>query len=419
VRAPDPSLPPAIVIDPESIAGLQSARILARHGVPVIGLGNPSLPYCRTKACQRVIPADTASAQFIEVLEDLGPKLDQPAVILAAHDRAVVHLSEHRDRIAPWFRLALPPHDVVETLLDKVRFYAFAEENDLPIPATRFLRERADAEAAAQALGFPAILKPPVRNVTWRRHTSAKVYKVESPEAFLERYDEVAGWTDELVVQEWIEGGEEDLFSCNAYFDRDSNPVATFVARKIRQWPPYIGVSCLGEEVRNDDVLRETIRLFQSVGFHGLAYLEMKRDVRTGRHYIVEPNVGRATGRSAIAEAGGVDLHYAMYADLAGVPMPVDLEQHYTGVKWIYLRRDFQAALRQWLLGEITLREWRDSWRAPRAWADFAWDDPGPFFYDLLQAARGIFGAQGRAFFRRFATPSQKVRRVPRAAQPR
>ena len=39
-----------------------------------------------------------------------------------------------------------------------------------------------------------------------------------------------------------------------------------------------------------------------------LGYVEAKRDVRTGRHYLIEPNIGRPTGRSAIAEAGGVEL---------------------------------------------------------------------------------------------------------------
>lgn len=398
-------LPQAFVIDAGSIAGLQSARTLARHGVPVIGIGRPNHPYCRTRACQKVIHSPIAGGQFIELLETMGPKLDQPAIILPTQDLVVLHLSRHRERIAPWFRLALPSHELVETLLDKVRFYRFALERGFPIPPTRFVNSREDLLAAMDALRFPAVLKPAIRTERWRQLSAEKVYKVESRQALLDRYEQVRDWSDELIVQEWIEGGEENLYSCNAYFDAASRPVVTFVARKLRQWPPYSGSSCLGEECRNDEVLRETIRLFQSVGFHGLAYLEMKRDARTGRHYILEPNIGRATGRSGIAEGGGVELHYAMYADLAGLPLPAQLEQRYTGVKWICLRRDFQAALRKWLRGEIRLRDWRASWRAPRVWADFSWSDPAPFIYDVLAVVAALFRARGRTFLRRFATP--------------
>ena len=65
----------------------------------------------------------------------------------------------------------------------------------------------------------------------------------------------------------------------------------------------------------------------------------------TGRLVIIEPNVGRPTGRSAIAEAGGVELVLTAYCDVAGLPLPGAREQRYVGAKWIDLRRDLQAAL--------------------------------------------------------------------------
>jgi predicted ATP-grasp superfamily ATP-dependent carboligase len=385
--------------------------------VPVIGMGDPQHPYCCSRAFKQVLEGDIGSGEFIEVLEHLGPKLDQPAIILATQDLVVLNLSLHRERLAAWYRMALPTHEVVQTLLDKMRFYRFAQAHDFPIPPTHFLYCREDAIRAAEALRFPVILKPSVRTQTWRDN-SEKAYKILTPEAFLKRYDKVCGWTDMLIAQQWVEGGEEQLYSCNAYFDENAKPIATFVARKLRQWPPYTGSSCLGEECRNDVVLKETLRLFQSVGFHGLAYLEMKRDAHSGVHYIVEPNICRATGRSAIAEGGGVELHYAMYADLAGLPLPQELEQRYTGVKWIHLRRDFQAALRQWLRREISFRDWRESWRGPRVWADFSWRDPGPFLYELLKHVGHLFGARGRTFRRRFAIPiaSHDRQRPPRSA---
>ena len=159
-----------------------------------------------------------------------------------------------------------------------------------------------------------------------------------------------------LMVQEWIEGSDANLYSCNCYFNADAVPVVTFIARKLRQWPPETGTSCLGEECRNDVVLEASIRLFRSVGYRGLGYVEMKRDERTGKHYIIEPNIGRPTGRSAIAEAGGVELLYATYCDTLGWPMPANTQQQYGNMKWIYLRRDLQSAFCYWRRGDLTLR---------------------------------------------------------------
>jgi predicted ATP-grasp superfamily ATP-dependent carboligase len=195
-----------------------------------------------------------------------------------------------------------------------------------------------------------------------------------------------------LVAQEWIRGSEGDHFTCNAYFDRNARPVVTFVTRKIRQWPPQTGQGCLAVEWRNDAVRDATVRLFSGVGFWGLAYLELKRDGETGEHLIVEPNIGRPTGRSATAEAGGVELLYAMYCDILGLPLPGDLTQRYVGAKWIYFGRDVRSALHYWRRGELSARGWIESLRGPKVDAVFSWRDPLPFCFDVgrvFSLARG------------------------------
>ena len=206
------------------------------------------------------------------------------------------------------------------------------------------------------------------------------------------------GGLERFVAQEWVPGGADALYSCNAYFGRDSRPLVTFVARKLRQWPPHTGTSSLGEECRNDDVLRETERLFGGIGYHGLAYLEMKHDARTGRHLIIEPNIGRPTGRSAIAEGGGVELLYTAYCDMVGLPLPTGRHQRYVGAKWIEDRRDVQSALYFARRGELTPAAWWRSVRGPKSHAVLSRSDPLPFVHDLLQSARKAISRLARRF---------------------
>jgi D-aspartate ligase len=376
--------PHALVIGLDSVTGLQTARILARHGVPVIAIAKDSAhDFCRTNVCEKILFADTGNDEFISALLALGPELKQKAVLFPCSDASVLLISRRRNELEDWYHVVLPEHEVVETLMDKISFYTYAREAGLPIPRTFIVTNKADVEQVAKELTFPCILKPPLRTAAWEKHVGAKVVKISSAEALFSVYEHCAPVSGALMLQEWIEGTDAELYSCNCYFNADAKPLVTFVSRKLRQWPPETGVSCLGEECRNDIVLEESTRLFRSVNYRGLGYVEMKRDVRTGKHFIIEPNIGRPTGRSAIAEAGGVAMLYAAYCDTIQRSLPANLEQKYQGAKWIFLRRDIQSALYYWRRGDLTLRQWLRSWRGRKTDAVFSWRDPGPFWGDL------------------------------------
>lgn len=387
--------PRAVVVGLDCATGLQTARILARRGVPVVGIARDAgHPCARTNACERVVTADIAGPGLIERLRRVGAELETAAVLFPCTDMSVLLLSRHRHELAPWFRVVLPEPDVVELLVDKARFYAFAQREGLPLPPTYFLRSRDDAAHAARALRFPALLKPTVKTPEWERRTRAKVFQIGSASELLQLYDRCSAWTETLVAQEWIAGGDTDQYTCNAYFGADSEPRVTFTTRKLRQWPPTGGQACLSVEVRDEAVCRATIDIFRRVRHRGLGYLEMKRDARTGEYLIIEPNVGRPTGRSATAEAAGVELLYTMYCDALGWPLPVGRTQTYRGVKWIHLRRDVQAALYHWRRRELSVRDWAASLRGPMVDALFSWRDPVPFLADAGRTL--VAGATGR-----------------------
>lgn len=388
-----------------SIVGLQTARILAARGVRVVGItGNRRHFAARTRVCEQVVESDVDSDVLHEVLADLGPSLGGRAVLVPCTDASVLHVSAHRDRLAPWYRVALPSDEVVRTLTDKVAFAEHAQRCGLPVPVTFTLRSRADAEHAAGRLRYPAVLKPGIKSPLWKQRTSAKALKVATAEGLLSSYDRVSQWAEGLVVQEYVDGGDDELFTVNAYFGAGGTPLATFVTRKRRQWPPHLGIASYAEECRNDDVLEHTLRLFASVPFRGLGYLEMKRDPATGGYLMIEANIGRPTGRSATAEAGGVELLHTMYCDTLGWPLPAGRTQAYGGAAWLDLRRDVLSAVHYWRQGELSAAAWLRSLRGPKAHAVLSLRDPVPFALELGQsggkAARRV-SARVRAGVRR------------------
>ncbi len=387
-RSPRWRRPAAVVTNLEVFPGLQTARLMRRHGIPVVGLADrPDGPLCRTRSVDAVFDAGVGGVDTVSVLQEIAHLFPARPVLIPCSDAAVAAISAARASLD--YRLVLPEHDVIELLTDKSRFLSHCEEIGVSVSPYRVLYDRNDAVVAAAELRYPLVMKPFRSNPIWEERAGQKALRVFEPGRVLELWDRAAP-DYPVLLQEWVEGGDDHLYSCNAYFGDDGRPLVTFVARKLRQWPPHTGMSSLGVECRNDEVLDAALRLFASVPYRGFAYLEMKRDARTGRHYAIEANIGRPTGRSPIAEAGGVELHYAGYCDALGLPLPGELHQRYGSAKWIYFARDAVSAWYYHRHGELSIRGWLRSLRGVRADAVFSWRDPVPFALDAWAGLRRV-----------------------------
>lgn len=380
--------PRAVIAQLDNFVGLQTARLLAGNGVRVIGVArDPKAPYSRTNRVERVVTTRWGDDDaVVDALVALGKDLGEKAVLFPTSDIVVRAASRQRSILSEYYHLAMPEHDTVEMLMNKARFLEFALREQLPIPPTRLLHSPADAERAAKELAYPCVLKPALRSARWDQGSRLKGYKVFDSREFLDVYGRVAGLADLLIASEWIPGGEDHLYSCNFYYDARSRPLCSFVARKLRQWPPETGDSSLGEEVADERVRDIALDMFGRVGYHGLGYLEVKKSASTGQYYAIEANIARPTGRSALAEFCGVDLVYTMYCEKVGLPLPEHrLRQRFVGGKWIDDLSDTRSAYYRWRRGELTIRQWLRSRRGPKWHAIWSLRDPLPFVLELAR----------------------------------
>ncbi len=378
---------PAVVVGIDSYTGLQTARTLAARGIPVIGLAeNPRHFACRSRACGQLRVAPLRSEDLITALEELADDLGRPAVLVPCVDLSVLLISRHRERLQRSFHFALPAAETVEALMDKASFHQFAESHGFRVPHTCVVRTREEALEAAQSIEYPCLLKPTLKTDRWERKIKSKVFKLTSAAELLRTYELCRVASPVMTVQTWVEGPDENLFTWHGYLDQQSQPLAALVSQKLRQWPPEIGVASLSQTCENQEVAEIAVQLFQAARFTGLAYLELKRDERTGEYVLIEANVGRQTGRSALAEGAGVELLQTMYCDLLKLPLPTARAQRPARCKWIYLRKDLQSAWYHWRRGQLSLAAWWRSVRGRKVSAVFSWRDPLPFLADFWNA---------------------------------
>ena len=399
--------PPVVIIGLDCPTGLQASRTFAARGIEVIGIAASARhPCARTRSCRRVIEVESGEAPLVEALMRLGAQLGERAVLVPCADLGVLAVSKHQTELRMSYRFAVPTIDVTAILLDKALFAKFATIHEFPIPRTFVISGLDDIETAGAELEYPCVLKPSVKSPTWSANTTAKAIVVDSPRALTESYTKYAPWADAFVVQEWIVGGDEDHYTCDCYVSAQGVPLVTFSARKIRQWPPGTGQGSLSVECRDDYVRDLTLRVLATAGHHGQGYLETKRDTRSGRHLIVEANIGRPTGRVAAAERAGVELLMTMYCDLVGAPLPTARTQKYLGTKWIHLRRDLQASAHLMLTGKASLRDVVRPWKGPFAFALLSRRDPIPFLADWAHAVSHVAGARWARIRKRISGPA-------------
>lgn len=375
--------PAAIVVKIDSVTGLQTARILAKYGIPVIGIADdPGHFCCTTNACEQILTTDTCNEELIDTLKALGKKQSGKSVIFPCSDDSVLILSKHRDKLKEWHELVISDYDIVDLLMDKVKLYQYLEHNGFAIPAAFFASNKSEIREIAGKVSYPCIIKPPRPEKRWFEYFEYKVLRIRGPEELYVISDNCIGAADTFIIQEWIDGTDSDIYQYYYYFDKNYKPIINYTSRKLRQYPIEMGEASLAEYCLSDPVPRELIKFHENLHCRGIISLEIKIDKRSGRYFIIEPDVGRPNTSIGLLEASGVPILYTMYRDALGMPLPEYKVPTHAGIKWISLHRDTAASWLYLKKGKLSLKQWIASVKGVNTFAVLSIRDPLPFLLD-------------------------------------
>jgi D-aspartate ligase len=373
-------LPPAFVCSLFD-TGLAAVRSLGRAGIPVIGLdADGTQPGFRSRYGTHYLTPDPVHQPdaLADFLVELGGRQPTPGVLLPASDAWVLFISRYRTRLQPHFRFALPSAEVVEALIDKRRQYELADRVGTPYPRTFYPATVEDACRVAGEVDFPAFLKPYYGHL-WRETFGGahKGFKVNTPAELVDRFTEILGTQQPVMVQSVVLGPNTNHFKVCAYITDTGNALALFTLRKIRQFPTDFGVGTLVESIDDRELARLGVEFLRGIGYRGIGSIEFKRDDRDGRLKLIElnPRLWQQNGHATVA---GINFPLIAYAHLLGMRPPSGLTFR-TGVKWLDEGADVQAAWEYFRQGQLSPGQWLRSLKGVRTFATFAADDPGPF----------------------------------------
>ena len=361
-------LPPAVVIG-TGMTGLNIARPLRRHGVPVIGLDDArSSPTSHSSAFQFLQFDKLYDREVVGFLAELASILPRKAALFCSGDEHVTLLSHWGEELKEQYFFELPEPNVVDVLMNKNLFAQVAERNGWPVPQTDYCESMEELEAALPHMQFPVILKPRLKNRLSRTHSPQKTFRCSTPQELLANYRLLAQWEKEAVIQQWIPGGDDEIYFSFHYFDSELNELATFEGKKIRQHLPECGsTSCaVGvREPRVTELSRQILTQMRSIGFCSVEY---KRDPRTDQLYIMEPTVGRVNLQVAVAIANNVDIVSRAFFHLIGRPHPPEpAPTHH--VKWALMPHDLLSGRFYVHRGDTTWKEYFRSLSGPTVYA--------------------------------------------------
>ena len=367
-------------VESASHGALGILRSLGRLGVPVyVVCCDPRTPAFFSRYCQGkyVCNVENGNAQrSVHFLLELGRKLGRRPILLPTDDTAVLFVSDHAKVLQEQFRFPSISPGLTREISSKQGMYYIAKEHGVPTPETAFPQSRQDLLDFLPRAKFPVMLKA-IYGSHLMKLTGQKMFIVRNESELLEKYDALEDPANpNLMIQEYIPGGDDTIWMFDGYFSERSECLVSFTGKKIRQYPVSQGSTSLGICLPNEVVSKTTTELMKNIGYQGIVDIGYRYDARDGLYKVLDinPRIG-STFRLFVAE-NGMDVARAMYLDLTGQTVVPGAPRQ--GRKWFVEDQDLVSCLRYHRQGDLTFRQWVKSFRGVEEAGFYASDDLYP-----------------------------------------
>ncbi len=369
------TLPRAVVLDPND-GGITIARQLAARGVDVVTVCPPRGRWAsssRAAVYSPVGPLPDAADEWVEALYRLA---DRPGVLISCSDAATEWLVQHRDRIPPTLTSFESPTSAHLRLMDKSALLDLAHELGVHAPVTHRVETRAELDAlVAAGMPMPCVAKAVMGHAA-RRVGDFATKGIPDVATLVAHVGAALDHGLAMLVTERIPGAPESLEGAVHVRTASGDYALEYGRRKVRDFPVGYGIGTLTEVVDVPEALQTARRILDGAGYVGLTSTEFKRHAETGELVLIEVNV-RVPQTFGLAQAGGADGPWRLYATMAGLPLGPQPPARVGAKVWLP-QVDLHAVRELRRRGELSARDLVRSLRGVHDHGAFSWRDPRP-----------------------------------------
>ena len=160
----------------------------------------------------------------------------------------------------------------------------------------RFPRARAPRSSSSGEAALPVSRETRIHESWWTDTArelglGKKAIEVGNPSELLSVHDRSERVGATVVVQEKVVGPDSNHMSYLTFVAPDGDFTGEMIARKLRVYPVRFGVGSYAESAITEDAMREGRAVLERLGYRGFASVQLKRDERDGRLYLLEINL--------------------------------------------------------------------------------------------------------------------------------
>jgi len=322
----------------------------------------------------------------LEALLGFARALGDRPVLYWTSDETAVFCARYAAELSEAYRLPVNQLEVIDGLQDKAGMYRLAITHGVPVPHTEFPSSESDVREMASRMQFPIMLKGIIGSRLQAR-TGKKMEFAHTMEELVGLYHDMEDPEQpNLMLQECIPGGDDQVYIFNGYFDTDSTCLSPFTGHKIRQYPVHVGCASLGICRWNPTVAKTTMDFMRALGYRGILDIGYRLDPRDGLYKVldVNPRIGQAFRIFVGTE--NEDVCRDQYLDMTDQTRTRARPRE--GRRWLIEDYDIVSSWDYYQEGSLDFQGWLDSFRGVEESAWWWWRDPMPFVARLREFLR-------------------------------
>lgn len=219
----------------------------------------------------------------------------------------------NRDALSKYYFCPCVTAETARTLGTKESFYSMCEKYGIPYPKTYILRPDNKADSLSEEiLGFsyPVIIKPSHSSSYWKHPFDGmkKVYCAKNEAEAKEIAGQIfgAGYSESLVIQDMIPGGDDRMYVLTCYSGTDGKVKKACLGHVLLEehTPKGLGNHTAVITENHPEITDVLIKFLDGIGYMGFSNFDIKYDVRDGKFKVFEVNLRQGRSNYYVTSAG-------------------------------------------------------------------------------------------------------------------